>query len=210
MLKKGDKVEIICESPLKGCTAKVVGELPNGCLQLEILDAPVDHETGKKKLLKFTQGNSEGALETTVLKPEEISGQKTSAQSHELKVLALLLVAGAAAALDWLLGLGGSTLGVVPAAVSIANVYVNNNGRCDDVTATADGDTTATIPHGFGPGVPQDVQLVGLQAAAQLSLPVASTIDATNVVVTMTAAVGSGAAGAQVRVYTKRRGAEAI
>ena len=73
-----------------------------------------------------------------------------------------------------------------------------------DVAATADADTTATIPHALGV-VPLDVSLTPLlQVGASLSLWAASTIDATNVIGTKAITAGSGVAGDQVRFIISR------
>ncbi len=74
----------------------------------------------------------------------------------------------------------------------------NRSTHVADVEATADGDAAAVIPHGLGL-TPEEVALTGLSAAAQLSLWVTTAIDAVNVTLGKTVAVGSGAAGAQVR-----------
>lgn len=70
-----------------------------------------------------------------------------------------------------------------------------------DVTATADGDVTATIPHLMGVA-PKEVYLTPLlsQALTALSAWAATTINTTNVVLTKLASTGSGNALAQVRV----------
>lgn len=76
--------------------------------------------------------------------------------------------------------------------------------RIVDVEATADADTTATIPHGLG-AAPLEAFVTELQQAqAALSAWAATTIDATNVVLTKSTAVGSGVAGAQIRVVINR------
>jgi hypothetical protein len=68
-----------------------------------------------------------------------------------------------------------------------------------DVTASADADTTATIPHLMGVA-PLEVTLCPLvQATAALSLWAATSIGATNVVLTKATTAGSGGAAAQVR-----------
>lgn len=73
-----------------------------------------------------------------------------------------------------------------------------------DVAATADADTTATIPHALGV-VPLDVALTPLlQVGAALSLWAATTIDATNVVGTKAITAGSGVAGDQARFIISR------
>lgn len=85
-------------------------------------------------------------------------------------------------------------------AVNLTTVLAGAQMSIVDVEATADGDTTATIPHGL-PSAPEVVILTGLQAEAEtLSDWVATTIDATNVVLTKQTDVGSGAAGDQVRM----------
>jgi hypothetical protein len=72
-----------------------------------------------------------------------------------------------------------------------------------DVAATADADTTATIPHGLG-GTPEEVTITWLKAEAAVSLWRATTIDGTNVVLTKATTMGSGVAGNQARVIIKR------
>lgn len=72
------------------------------------------------------------------------------------------------------------------------------------IIATADADTTATIPHGMGV-VPRTVILTPLlQAPAAVSEWAVTTIDATNVVLTKGTGVGSGNAGAQMQVEIRR------
>lgn len=85
-------------------------------------------------------------------------------------------------------------------AVTVTPVLSGANTHVADVEATADADTTATIPHGLG-AAPTVVVLTGLaQVAAALSLWSATTINATNVVLTKATTAGSGAAGNQVRM----------
>lgn len=75
------------------------------------------------------------------------------------------------------------------------------NRKYVDVEATADGDLTATIPHLLRV-TPTKVWFTPLQLeAVTLSDWFVSTIDATNVVLTKANAVGSGVAGAQIRVF---------
>lgn len=72
-----------------------------------------------------------------------------------------------------------------------------------DVIATADADTTATITHGLI-GTPQDIQITPLlQAPAAVSLWAVTTINSTQVVLTKGTGVGSGNAGAQLRVIAR-------
>ncbi len=72
-----------------------------------------------------------------------------------------------------------------------------------DVAATADADTTATIPHSLG-AAPEEVYVTWLKTEASLSLWRVTTIDATNVVLTKSTTMGSGVAGNQARVIIKR------
>lgn len=89
-------------------------------------------------------------------------------------------------------------------AVTVTNILAGVDALIADVEATADADTTATIPHGLG-GTPQDISYIPLlQAPAAVSAWAATTIDGTNVVLTKGTGVGSGSAGAQVRVTIKR------
>jgi len=84
-------------------------------------------------------------------------------------------------------------------AVSNTTVLAGVTTNVTDVEATADGDTTATIPHGLG-AAPLVVILTALQqVAAAVSEWAATTINATNVVLTKGTGAGSGAAGVQVR-----------
>lgn len=88
-------------------------------------------------------------------------------------------------------------------AVNITTVLDAQDVHIVDIEATADGDTTATIPHTLG-DIPVEVVITGLNTDAQLSLWTTTTINATNVVLTKTTAVGSGGAGNQVRAIIKR------
>lgn len=84
-------------------------------------------------------------------------------------------------------------------AVNLTTVLAGTTMNITDVEATADGDTTATIPHGLG-AAPEVVILTGLQVEAEtLSQWAATTINATNVVLTKQTDAGSGVAGAQLR-----------
>lgn len=89
-------------------------------------------------------------------------------------------------------------------AVSLTDVVTppaEPNRKYVDVEATADADTTATIPHLLRT-TPTKVWFVPLQLeAVLLSQWIVSTIDATNVVLTKETDAGSGAVGAQIRVY---------
>lgn len=87
-------------------------------------------------------------------------------------------------------------MAVTPTTV-LAGVRLN----ITDVEATADADTTATIPHGL-PVAPTIILLTPLAAAARLSLWIASSGPVNTVALKATTA-GSGAAGAQVRVISQ-------
>lgn len=88
-------------------------------------------------------------------------------------------------------------------AVNLTVVFANADFRVVDIEATADADTTATIPHGLG-AIPEDIVITGLANAAAISLWRATTRDATNVVLTKSTTAGSGAAGIQVRAYIRK------
>lgn len=92
-------------------------------------------------------------------------------------------------------------------AVSLTTVFLSNDLRVTDVIATADADTTATIPHGFGPGVPVDVSISPMnQAVSALSLWALETLSGTTVVLTKATTASSGDAAAQLRVVIRRLG----
>lgn len=88
-------------------------------------------------------------------------------------------------------------------SVTITSVFTGTDSVIRDVAASADGDTTATIPHGLG-AVPGEVSILPLTEAGTISAWRATTIDATNVVMTKGTTSGSGAAPAQLRVTIKR------
>lgn len=78
------------------------------------------------------------------------------------------------------------------------------NVKVWDIIADADGDTASpNIPHGLGE-IPQSVVITGLTAQSRLSAFIATTIDATNIVVTKSTAAGSGNAAAQIRLIVSR------
>ena len=83
-------------------------------------------------------------------------------------------------------------------AVTVTNVLAGAYTRIDNITATADADTTATITHGLGttPLLVTGCLLLSQAAAAQ-SFWAATTINATQVVWTKLTTAGTGAAGAQ-------------
>jgi len=89
-------------------------------------------------------------------------------------------------------------------AVTVTPVLAGANIYIADITATADADVTSgNIAHGLG-AAPLDISLTPLKAEHYVSTPYVSTKDATNVVVTMSNASGSGVAGAQTRVTIRR------
>lgn len=88
-------------------------------------------------------------------------------------------------------------------AVNITTVFDGPDSHIVDIEATLDADTTATIPHTLG-AVPDEVYILWRALAATLSLWRATTIDGTNVVLTKSTGVGSGAAGVQCRCIIKR------
>lgn len=87
-------------------------------------------------------------------------------------------------------------------AVTITETDDAGRRKIFDIEATADADVTATIPHELA-GAPSRVWLVPMAAEFYTSAPYISTLDATNIVVTMANAVGSGVAGTQIRVIVE-------
>lgn len=89
-------------------------------------------------------------------------------------------------------------------SVTITNVLAGTNTFIATVVASADGDTTATIPHGMA-AVPKEVNITQTlsQALTALSAWAAVTIDATNIVCTKLTSTGSGSATSQLRVTAK-------
>ncbi len=89
-------------------------------------------------------------------------------------------------------------------AITITTVFAGTDTFIADIEATADADVSAVIPHLLG-ATPAEYTITNLlQASAGLSLWAITGVDATNVTCTASAAVGSGAAGAQIRVIIKR------
>lgn len=88
-------------------------------------------------------------------------------------------------------------------AASAVEVGAGVDTKIWDVTATADADSTISIPHGLA-FVPEIVVVTWLTAAARVSQWL-YTVDATNLNLFKTTGVGSGAAQAQVRVMVSRR-----
>ncbi len=96
---------------------------------------------------------------------------------------------------------------VVCDTVTITTVYDGEDTFIADITASADADVTATIPHTLG-AVPAEVYIMpaleqALTALSQWVAPIAS-IGATNVICTKLTSTGSGSATKQARVIIKR------
>jgi hypothetical protein len=90
-------------------------------------------------------------------------------------------------------------------AVNLTTVLRRGNLLIVDVESTADGDTTATIPHGMGADLKKIIITPLQQATAALSLwAVTTPTHATNVVLTKATTAGSGGAGAQLRVFIEK------
>lgn len=73
------------------------------------------------------------------------------------------------------------------------------------VAASADGDTTATIPHGMGARVLElvSVQILPRTTHARLSDWICTGIDAVNITLAKTTAAGSGFVGGQIDVIVQ-------
>jgi len=68
------------------------------------------------------------------------------------------------------------------------------------VTWALDADTVATIPHGIF-GIPVPVYFTNLNPAAYIGQVSRTTVDATNIVLTKNAAVGSGGASVELIAF---------
>jgi hypothetical protein len=91
-------------------------------------------------------------------------------------------------------------------AVSSNTILAGVNTFIADITATADGDTTATIAHGLSlGGTPKEVQATKILSNALAAEPGWSWAapGVTNVVGTKLATAGSGNAAAQQRVTVR-------
>jgi len=84
-------------------------------------------------------------------------------------------------------------------AVTVTAVRTGPTQSIADVEATADADVAAVFAHGLG-AIPEQVFLVPLAAEFYVSTPTVGVVDATNVNIAMANAVGSGAAGNQIRI----------
>jgi hypothetical protein len=89
-------------------------------------------------------------------------------------------------------------------AVTVVRRHARAGVQVWDITATADGDTTATLNHAFG-SVPQEVSITARQqVAGGLSEWAATSITNQNVVLTKSTAGGSGVAGIQATCIIRR------
>lgn len=88
-------------------------------------------------------------------------------------------------------------------ATSAVEVGSGVDTKIWDVIASADADTTLVIAHGM-PVAPEFAILQPLQAPARISLWTVL-VDAVNIQLFKTTGVGSGNAGAQLRVIASRR-----
>lgn len=89
--------------------------------------------------------------------------------------------------------------------MAFANTVVRESAEVAvlDVAATADADVGPhNVPHGLA-SIPLDVSIVPLQVEAYTSAWIVSGITATNIALTKANAVGSGVAGAQIRVVAR-------
>lgn len=87
-------------------------------------------------------------------------------------------------------------------AVTVAVITQGTLFHKSSVIATADADVAAVIPHGL-PGVPDEVIIERVDAAAILSDWILGVIDDTNVNLIATSAVSSGDAAIQINVIAK-------
>ncbi len=85
-------------------------------------------------------------------------------------------------------------------AVTITTILAGTSRFIADLEATADGDiTSGNIAHGLG-SIPLSKYLTALLVEFYVSTPAITTLDATNIVVTMSNAGGSGVANDQMRI----------
>jgi len=87
-------------------------------------------------------------------------------------------------------------------AINLTTVRPGARTVIIDVESTADADVAAVIPHGLGFPV-EDIQLSPLMVEYYLSEPILGVVDATNINLVLTNAVGSGAVGDQIRVIAR-------
>lgn len=95
---------------------------------------------------------------------------------------------------------------VAISAVSVATVLGGTNTFIGDVTATADGDTTATVTHGLSAGgTPKEIYLTPIlsQGLTALSAWTGAAPGATTATLTKLTSTGSGNASAQLRCTIK-------
>lgn len=87
-------------------------------------------------------------------------------------------------------------------AVTVTPIRAGSTQSVFGVEATADADVAVVIPHGLGV-IPEQVSIEMLTPAGWLSTPMRGVVDITNVNLVLSNAVGSGAAGDQIRVVVK-------
>lgn len=88
-------------------------------------------------------------------------------------------------------------------ALSSAIVREAANLFIADITSTADADVgPIVIAHGLG-SIPLQATLMPIQVEVYTGSPIVTTLDIDNVEITFANAVGSGVAGAQVRVFVR-------
>lgn len=85
-------------------------------------------------------------------------------------------------------------------AVTVTPVDASGDFRVWDITA-ADGDTTASITHGFG-AAPQDITLRPLDAACYIAVWTVA-VSSSTITLTKGTGTGSGSANAQIRVQAR-------
>lgn len=85
-------------------------------------------------------------------------------------------------------------------AVTVTTILAGTSRFIADLEATADGDiTSGNIAHGLG-AIPLSIYLTALLVEFYTSIPALTTVDITNLVVTMSNAGGSGVANDQMRI----------
>lgn len=85
-------------------------------------------------------------------------------------------------------------------AVTVTTILAGTSRFIADLESTADADVTSgNIAHGLG-AAPLSLFLTALLVEFYLSEPALTTVDATNLVVTLANNVGAGVAGDQMRI----------
>jgi hypothetical protein len=88
-------------------------------------------------------------------------------------------------------------------AVTVTNIFQGTDTSINEIQATADADATAAVPHGLG-AAPGEVLFGLIRSQGWLKTPFYGTIDATNVNVNLSTAVGSGLGVPTIRVFSRR------